>query len=120
MSTVMKRTTVGSLLLAAAAIIVHILAGADYPAVPPGVIVFLAVAGLVMWRPRRWSAGVALAVGLFIGVGGIVAPNTSDNLGSSSGLLVAATIVQLATLVGVIVASALALLFPGRPGERRR
>lgn len=110
------RAVVGGLLFAAAAIVVQILAGADYPVVPPGAVVFLAAAGLVTWRPRRWTAGVAVVIGLFLGVGALATSNTGDNLGSSSAFLVTATVVQLASLVAVIVTGAAGVLRPG-PAE---
>ena len=114
MSIFMRNLVTGSLLLAAAGIGIQIAAGVHY-GVPVGVVVFLAAAALVWWRPRRWTAVVALVVGLFIGLGAIATPNTSNNLSSPHAGIVAATILQTATLVGVVAA---ALLAVARPGHR--
>ena len=116
MSNSMRNLVTGSLLLAAAGIGIQIAAGVHY-GVPIGVLVFLAAAALVWWRPRRWSASVALVVGAFIGLGAIVTPNTSQNLSSPHLVIVITTVLQTATLVGVIGASLLAV---ARPGDRVR
>src|ERR1044072_6157918 len=71
--------TLSALLLLAASIAVQIAAGADYPSVPPGLVIPLVVAGLVAWRTNRWTTGLALGVGLFIGTGAILTPNTGDH-----------------------------------------
>ncbi|MGW8883526.1 hypothetical protein [Streptomyces sp. NPDC055749] len=68
-----------------------------------------ATAGLVLWRPGRWTAGVALA----LGIGAFATPNTAENLGSSSAFLVTTTVITLVTLVAVIATSAVAVLRPG-------
>ena len=115
MSNFMRKLLVGSLLLAAAAIGVQIAAGVHY-GVPVGVVVFLAAAALVWFRPRRWTAAIALVVGLFIGIGAVATPNTSQNLSSPQVGIVLATILQTATLVGVVAAGLLAV---ARPGLRR-
>ena len=61
MSNYMRNLVTGSLLLAAAAIGIQIAAGVHY-GVPIGVVVFLAAAALVWWRPRRWTAAISLVV----------------------------------------------------------
>jgi hypothetical protein len=111
MSTYMRNLVAGSLLLAAAGIGIQIAAGVHY-GVPVGVLVFVAAAALVWWRPRRWTAAIALVVGLFIGMGAIATPNTSNNLTSPHVGIVAATVLQTATLVLVIAAALLAVARP--------
>jgi Na+-translocating ferredoxin:NAD+ oxidoreductase RnfD subunit len=111
MSIYMRNLVTGSLLLAAAGIGIQIAAGVHY-GVPVGVLVFVAAAALVWWRPRRWTAAVALLVGLFIGMGAIATPNTSNNLSSPHVGIVAATVLQTATLVVVIAAGLLAVARP--------
>jgi hypothetical protein len=114
MSNSKRNLVTGALLLAAAGIGIQIATGVHY-GVPIGVIVFLAAAALIWWRPRRWTAVIALVVGLFIGMGAIATPNTSNNLSSPHLGIVLSTILQTATLVGVVVA---ALLAVARPGAR--
>jgi hypothetical protein len=118
MSIFMRNLVTGSLLLAAAGIGIQIAAGVHY-GVPVGVLVFVAAAALVWWRPRRWTAAVALLVGLFIGLGAIATPNTSNNLSSPHVGIVVATVLQTATLVGVIAAGLLAVARPGRRAVSR-
>jgi hypothetical protein len=121
MSNFMRKLLVGGLLLAAAGIGVQIAAGVHY-GVPVGVVVFLAAAALVWLRPRRWTAAIALAVGLFIGIGAVATPNTSQNLSSPHAGIVAATIFQTATLLVLVAAGLLAVARPGlrRPAGRSR
>lgn len=104
------KVTLGALLLMALAIVGQIAAGADYPTVPPGLIIPLAAAGLLAWRPRWWSASIATAVGLFIGVGAIATPDTGDHFSSGDGPLIASTAVELTALVVIVVAGALSVL----------
>ncbi|MEU6354357.1 hypothetical protein ABZ896_34365 [Streptomyces sp. NPDC047072] len=100
--------TLAALLLLAASIGGQIAAGADYPTVPPGLVIPLVAAGLLLWRTNRWTTGLALAVGLFIGVGAILTPNTADHLSSGNAGLVATTLTQLAALVVLTAAGAMA------------
>ncbi|MEU0948975.1 hypothetical protein ABZ379_40830 [Streptomyces canus] len=66
--------TLSALLLLAASVAGQIAAGADYPAVPPGLVIPLVVAGLLAWRTNGWTTGLALGVGLSIGVGALLTP----------------------------------------------
>lgn len=83
-------------------------AGVHY-GVPVGVVVFPATAVLVWFRPRRWTAVVALLVGLFIGIGAVATPNTSQNPSSPRVGIVPAMVLQTATLVGVVAVGLLAV-----------
>ena len=105
--------TLTALLLLVVSSVGEIAAGADYPAVPPGIVIPLVVAGLLVWRANRWTTGLALAVGLLIGVGALVTPNTGDHLSSSDALLIVSTAAEIVALVGLVVAAGAALLRGG-------
>ncbi|MCZ4097912.1 hypothetical protein C8250_006860 [Streptomyces sp. So13.3] len=111
------KITLALLVLMAASIPVQIAAGADYPVVPPGAVIPVVAAGLLAWRPRLWTAAIATAVGLFIGIGSFTTPNTGDHLGSGNGLLIASTVVQLAALLGIVIAGAVSVLRMSRRTE---
>lgn len=111
--------TLASLALLALSIVGQIAAGADYPAVPPGIVIPVVAAALLAWRPNRWTAGLALAVGLFIGVGAVATPDTGDHLSSDDSLLIASAPVELLALAGMVVAGAVSVLRFGHPKEVR-
>ncbi|MFF0087340.1 hypothetical protein ACFYR1_48015 [Streptomyces canus] len=102
--------TLSALLLLAASIAGQIAAGADYPSVPPGLVIPLVTAGLVAWRTNRWTTGLALGVGLFIGTGAILTPNTGDHLSSGDNALIASTAAELVALATLVIAGAAATL----------
>lgn len=102
-----------ALLLLAVSIVGQIAAGADYPAVPPGVVIPLVAGGLLLWRTNRWTVGLALGVGLFIGVGALLTPNTGDHLSSGDGALIVSTLAELVALAALVVAGAAAQLRKG-------
>jgi hypothetical protein len=62
--TPMTRVTVAALLTAAAGIVIQILAGTDYPVVPPGLVILLAAAAFVWWAPWRWAPAVGAVAAL--------------------------------------------------------
>lgn len=108
--------TLSALLLLAVSITGQIAAGADYPTVPPGLVIPLVAAGLLVRRVNRWTTGLALGVGLFIGTGAILTPNTGDHLSSGDPALIAATVAELVALVALVAAGAVACL--ARKGAR--
>jgi hypothetical protein len=116
---VVVKATLAALLLLALSIVLQIVAGADYPVVPPGAVIPLVAAGLLAWRPRWWSGAMALAVGLLIGVGSITTPNTSDHLSSGDALLIAATVLEIVALAGIVATGAASVLRLGRIGRKR-
>lgn len=110
-----------ALLVAAAAIAVQKAGGAEYPLVPPGLLI-LAAAGLVcaLWR-RWWAPLIAVAAVAFLGVGAVLAPNTADNLGEPAGSAVfLGTVVQLAAMAAGLVAAILAGVHERRALRSRR
>jgi hypothetical protein len=75
------RRMVGTgLIIAAAAIPVQIAGGADYPTVPPGLLILAAAAAMVLFAPWRWALIVAMLAAVFLGIGGTIAPNFRDQL----------------------------------------
>jgi hypothetical protein len=113
------KATLAALLLLAGSIVLQIVAGAEYPVVPPGAVIPLVVGGLLAWRPRWWSAMLALAVGLLIGVGSITTPNTGDHLSSGDAVLIAATVLEIVALAGIVATGAASVLHFERPGRKR-
>ncbi|MFF1399920.1 hypothetical protein ACFVZD_39780 [Streptomyces sp. NPDC058287] len=111
--------TLACLALLALSVVGQIAAGADYPAVPPGIVIPVVAAALLARRPNRRTAGLALAVGLFIGVGAVVTPDTGDHLSSGDSLLIASATAEILALAGTVVAGALSMLRFGRPKEMR-
>nr|WTB29275.1 hypothetical protein OG781_07010 [Streptomyces sp. NBC_00830] len=103
------RFTIIALLAMGATIVLQIMGGADYPLVPPGLVLPLAAAALLTWRPNLWTSLFALANGLWIGFGAIVAPEAGEHLRSGGNLLVASTVAQLVTLVAIVAGGAVLL-----------
>ncbi|NEA97496.1 hypothetical protein [Streptomyces sp. SID13726] len=85
-------------------------------AVPPGRVIPLVTAGLPAWRPNPGTAGLALGVGLFLGVGAILTPDTGDHLASGDPALIASTVAELVALAALVIAGAAAVL--SRKGAR--
>ncbi|MFF0096779.1 hypothetical protein ACFYSF_43665 [Streptomyces canus] len=102
--------TLSALILLAASIVGQIAAGADYPTVPPGLVIPLVVAALMVWHTNRWTTGLAVGVGLFIGMGAILTPNTGDHLSSGDTALIASTAAELVALATLVIAGAAATL----------
>jgi len=98
--------TVAGLLAAAASIVIQIASGADYPTIPPGLVILLAAAGLVALATRsRWTTIVGVIVSLFLLVGGALAPQARAQLGDPAqvGVFIG-TVIQLLALVVALVA----------------
>ncbi len=98
--------TVAGLVVAAAGIVIQIASGADYPTIPPGLLILLVAAGLVALATRwRWTMIVGVIVSLFLLVGGALAPQARQQLGDPGqvGVFVG-TVIQLLALVVALVA----------------
>jgi hypothetical protein len=98
--------TVAGLVVAAAGIVIQIASGANYPTIPPGLLVLLAAAGLVALATRwRWTMILGVIVSLFLLVGGALAPQARQQLGnpSQAGVFIG-TVIQLLALVVALVA----------------
>ena len=93
-----------------AMIVIQIAGGVDqYPTVPPGLVISIVVAAvLVFGRKLWWTALLGAVWPLFLTVGAIVSPNTSDNLGDTGdAFLFITTVVQMAVLAVALVAGVL-------------
>jgi hypothetical protein len=100
------KLNVTGLVAAAAGIVIQIASGADYPTVPPGLIILLAAAGLVALGARwRWTTIVGVVVPTFLLVGGAIAQQARDQLGDPGqvGVFVG-TVVQLLAMAVALVA----------------
>ncbi len=98
--------TVAGLALAAAGIVIQIASGAEYPTIPPGLLILLAAAGLVALATRwRWTTIVGVIVSLFLLVGGVLAPQAREQLSDPTqvGIFIG-TVIQLLALVVALVA----------------
>lgn len=72
---------VTGLLLAAGGILtLFITDSVDSPVIWVGPIVLVAVATLIVLRPRRWTFGLGLGFSLFVLVGAFIAPGLVDRL----------------------------------------
>jgi hypothetical protein len=100
------KLTVAGLVAAAAGIVIQIASGAEYPTIPPGLIILLVAAGLVALGARwRWTPLVGVVVALFLLVGGALAPQARDQLGDPGAVGVfLGTVIQLLALVVALIA----------------
>jgi hypothetical protein len=104
------KLTVTGLTVAAAGIVIQIASGAEYPTVPPGLIILLVAAGVVALGSRwRWTSLVGVIVALFLLVGGALAPQARDQLGDPTqvGVFVG-TVIQLLALAIALIAGVVA------------
>ena len=75
------RTTAAALAVAAIGIVIQIIGGVNYPAVPPGLIILLAAAALVAFLPWRWAPVFGVLAGAFMVIGAIAAANARPQAG---------------------------------------
>lgn len=105
----LDKVTVGALLVAAAGIVIQIVSGIDFPAIPPGLIILLVAAGLVFFVAWRWApiigavAALSQLFGLFAAGQG---PRLLDlsPLGGSIGLWIQLLGVTVASIAGITAA----------------
>jgi hypothetical protein len=116
------KLTVAGLVVAAAGIVIQIASGAEYPTVPPGLIILLVAAGLVAPGARwRWTPLVGVVVALFLLVGGALAPQAREQLGDPGAVGVfVGTVIQLLALVVALIAGVAATRqsYRTRPSNR--
>ena len=105
------KLNVAGLVVAAAGILIQVLSGVDeYPAIPPGLIILLVVAGVVALGSRwRWTPMIGVALPLYLTVGAFVTPGTADRLAHPGevGAFVG-TAVQMLGLVTALIAGLVA------------
>jgi hypothetical protein len=101
-----------ALLVAAGGIVVQILGGADYPVVPPGIILLVVASGIVWFAPWRWAPVAAVLAGVFLIVGLFAAGQASrlvevDTVLDTTGLWIqmVAVVVAIVTAVQAMVRS---------------
>ena len=107
------RLNAAGLVVAAAGIIIQYVSGVDYPTIPPGPIILLSAAAVVVFGPCRRAPAVGLAAAAFLTLGGAIATiagnGFSETLGDPSELggFVGA-VVQIAGLVVAVPAGVVA------------
>jgi hypothetical protein len=104
------RTEAAALAVAAVGIIIQIIGGVNYPAVPPGLIILLAAAALVAFLPWRWAPVIGMLAGAFMVIGAIAAANARYDLthpGHPGAFI--GTWIQLIAVVVAVVAGVMAL-----------
>ncbi len=105
-----RRAAAAFLAAAAAAVELQILGGADYPTVPPGLLILGVAAVLVLLPTPRWALALATAATGFISIGGVVTSNLRDQLGEpGEALTFVGSAAQAVVLLGGLVCCALAL-----------
>lgn len=107
--------TAAALVTAAVGIVVQILSGADYPAVPPGIAILLAAAAFVWFAPWRWCPAVGALAGLSQLLGLFAAGEATrlvvpDSAGDTAGLWL-----QLLAVTAAVLAGAAAVATNYRP-----
>lgn len=113
------RTVIAAQFLVVLAITVEILGGADYPAIPPGLLIPLGVGLLLCWRPYLVGVLVGFAFGFWLAVGAVLTPEMSDHLASGEALLTTGAVLQLLGIVAMITTGGLALYARRRAAVRR-
>lgn len=104
------RTEAAALVVAAVGIVVQIIGGVNYPAVPPGLIILLAAAALVAFLPWRWAPVFGVLGAGFLLFGAFAAaesrqhPSNTGHLGAFIG-----SWIQLAAVVVALAAGIAAL-----------
>lgn len=101
----------GGLVLAAAGLIVQILAGVPgFPLIPPGPIILLAAAAVVVWLRWRWAPAVGLLAAAFIAIGGVLEGSVFERLTAPAAIgPFVGSAIQLLGLAVAILAGAAAL-----------
>jgi hypothetical protein len=74
------RAEAAALIVAAVGIVVQIIGGVNYPAVPPGLVILLAAAALVVFLPWRWAPVFGVLGAGFLLFGAFAAAESRDHL----------------------------------------
>lgn len=115
---VLAKLSALALLVAAAGIVLQVIGGADYPVVPPGIIILVVAAGIVRFGPWRWAPLAAVVAGVFLVVGLFAAGQASRLVGVDTVLDTTGLWIQMAAVVVALVAGALAIARPTGPAGR--
>lgn len=103
-------TTVAALAVAAAGVVVQLVAGVDFPTVPPVLFILLIPAALAYFGPWWWAAIPAVLAGLFLTVGLFLSGESArlfdaslpGGTGGSVGLWVQTVAAAVAAVAGAI------------------
>ncbi len=111
-----KRINIGALLVAAAGVFVIFLSAPDlFPAVPPGVLILIAVAGIVAFVSGRWTPIIGVLIPLMIAIGGIASGTTIDIVrGEENAGAIIGTAIQYPALITAIAAGTIATIAGGQ------
>jgi hypothetical protein len=107
------RLNAAGLVVAATGIVIQYVSGVDFPTIPPGPIILLVAAAVVVFGRWRGAAAVGLVAAAFVSLGGVIATiagnGFSETLGDPGGLggFVGA-VVQVAGLVIAVPAGVVA------------
>jgi hypothetical protein len=109
------RTQVTALIVAGAGIVVQIIAGVNYPAVPPGLIILLVAAALVVFVPWRWVSLIAVFASGFLLIGGFANADSRSHLTHAGhpGPFIG-TWIEIAAMAVAVVAGIAALIVGNR------
>jgi len=120
-SVVSRRAPVwGGLLLGAAGIFVQKAGGVDYPAVPPGAVIFAVGALLVLTLRWSWAPLLGVLVGVFMTVGFAANPDSLARLGHPGEFLAfLGTWLQVIGVVAALVGGIGLTVSRRRPGKVR-
>jgi hypothetical protein len=96
---------VAGLLIFGAMILIQIIGGVDiYPTIPPGLVISVAVAALVVLGARwRWTALVAAAWPLFLSVGAVASNIRGTSLDLDDAFVLITFLVQMSALAVALV-----------------
>jgi hypothetical protein len=79
------RLNAAGLVVAAAGIMIQYVSGVDFPTIPPGPIILLAAAAVVVFAPWRRAPAVGLAAAAFVLLGGLIATIAGNGFNSTLG-----------------------------------
>lgn len=102
-----------ALLIAAVGIPLQIAGGADYPVVPPGLLILVAAAAIVRFVPWRGAAVAAILAALFLIFGFIAADQATRLIEVDTALDTLGLWIQMVAVVVALVAAVVMLVRPG-------
>jgi hypothetical protein len=79
------RLNAAGLVVAAAGIVIQYVSGVDFPTIPPGPVILLVAAAVVVFGPWRRAAAVGLVAAAFVSLGGVVATIAGDGFSETLG-----------------------------------
>ena len=115
-----KRISIASLIISSAGVIIQIIAGATYPAVPPVFFILLIPAALMAFTPWWWTPITAIIGGLFLTVGLFLSGGLNRLFNQTNVLDAAGLWIQtLSIIIALIAALAATILnYQQRRGSR--